>query len=84
MITEAIINIFLAIPNLLIALLPTTNLSFPDSLTSICDTLFFGLGYILPIGGLMPIFVCSFILSNFRIVWAIILRIKSFIPTMGA
>ena len=41
------------------------------------------LGYIFPISSLLPIFVLKILLRNARIVWAMVIRVKSFIPTMG-
>lgn len=83
MITSAIINFFIYLFNGILSVLPSINLEIPENITeTICD--FFGVvGYFLPLGALMPILVCSAGILGFRFIWAIILRIKSFIPTMG-
>lgn len=41
------------------------------------------LGYIFPISSLLPIIVIKFSLRGFSVFWTILLKIKSFIPTMG-
>lgn len=84
MITEAVLNVFFVLPALLINLLPSINIALPNDLVNITSTLFKGLGYVLPIAGLMPILLFSLALNSFHIIWAIVIRVKSFIPTMGA
>lgn len=39
--------------------------------------------WILPIGELLPLFIIRLLLESLNILWKVILRIKSFIPTMG-
>lgn len=41
------------------------------------------LAYVFPIKQLMPLVVIDFMLINFKLFWALFLRAKSFIPTMG-
>lgn len=84
MITESILNIFLGIPELLIMLIPTTDIRLPTDILSGASSILQGIGYVVPIGALSPIFVTDFVLTNFKIIWALIIRVKSFIPTMGA
>ena len=72
-------NLFLGFLNLL----PNLDFVIPGNVVdSVCDFVS-AASYLLPIKLLMPIVVFSFALATFRFVWAIILRIKSFIPTMG-
>lgn len=83
MITEAILNVLAFIPNLLLDGMQGLSLSLPDNIFNGLNSIFGCLGYIFPIGGLLVILGISFTIKNFQIIWAIILRIKSFIPTMG-
>lgn len=56
---------------------PSEDIDFlKDFLAVIC--------WVFPVAKLMPILVISTALNTFRVVWAIIIRIKSFIPFMGA
>lgn len=83
MIIKAIL-LLIKVPFLLIiGLLPKVNITLPSSLFNSLHSLLYGVGYLLPLKGLVPIFVMSLSLSLFKITMAIILRIKSFIPTMG-
>ena len=84
MITEAILNILTFVPNLLLDSLSGISLSIPNDIFNGLNNIFNTLGFIFPISGLLVILSISFIIKNFQIIWAIILRIKSFIPTMGA
>lgn len=84
MITEGILNILAFIPNTLLDSMNTISLSIPDNIFSGLDSIFNCLGFLFPIGGLLIILTLSFTIKSFQIIWSIILRIKSFIPTMGA
>lgn len=83
MITDAFINVLLALPVLLLKALPNFSISFDDSVFDTLSNILQLVAYIIPVGGLLPILVISFALTAFKISWAITLRIKSFIPTMG-
>lgn len=83
MITDAILTWFLVLPNLLIESLPVVSISIPDNVFDGLDKLCAFLGWF-PIAQLMPILYYSITLSLFQAAWALIIRIKSFIPTMGA
>lgn len=50
-----------------------------EGLTILCENL----SYVFPIKQLMPLVVIDFMLINFKLFWALFLRAKSFIPTMG-
>lgn len=84
MITDALISVLTAVPLALLCLLPDVNIAIPDSvfnwLINICNAV----GYLLPVKDLIPILLIMVTLTGFRIAWAIVLRVKSFIPTMGA
>lgn len=84
MITEGILNILAFIPNALLNNINTISLSIPDNIFNGLDSIFNCLGFLFPIGGLLIILTLSFTIKSFQIIWSIILRIKSFIPTMGA
>lgn len=64
--------------------LPDINFSIPDNAFAGLEYIFSGVAYFLPVKALLPIVLVDFSISSFHIVWSIILRIKSFIPTMGA
>lgn len=75
-----IANYFL---NLILNNINTVSLSIPSSVYSALDTLFSGIGYLFPVKYLMPILVVSGVFASLRLIVAVIVRIKSFIPTMG-
>ena len=85
MITDAIINVILFIPYLLLQGLNSFefNIKFPDNMFEIIKDLTCGVVYVLPIVRLMPIFICRIGIYALKIAWACICRVKSFIPTFG-
>ena len=83
MITETIISLFTFIPLQLLKALPDFSIEFPDSVFDGFVNILSGLAYILPIAGLLPIFAISIGMSVFKVAWALVIRTKSFIPTMG-
>lgn len=86
MIVEGIIS---AVTNALcglLSLLPDISSDFMEGWEYIRDTLiniFTGIGCIIPVGVLFPLLFANLALHGFRLVWAIILRLKSFIPFIG-
>ena len=84
MITEAIFSLLCSAPLLLLDLIPTINITIPDGvidwLLNTCNSI----GYLLPVKALMPILGIMISINAFKISWALLLRVKSFIPTMGA
>lgn len=84
MITDKIIDVFLALPLLLIDSLPEVNFSIPDHVMNGVSAFLLNIGYFVPIKELMPILIISLSVKTFQIAWALVIRIKSFIPTMGA
>jgi len=84
MITEGILNILAFLPNLLLDSLGSISLSIPSNIFDGLNSIFNCLGFIFPISGLLVILGVSFTIKNFQIIWSLILRIKSFIPSMGA
>lgn len=85
MVTDAIINTLLFVPYKILSSLPLPDIEF-----SLPDDVFNGIlqfiqtvAYIMPVKGLLVWVTFTILLDNFRIIWAFILRVKSFIPTMG-
>ncbi|MDE6789313.1 MAG: hypothetical protein K2J47_08350 [Ruminococcus sp.] len=84
MITDKILDVLFYFPLLLVKALPEIDFAVPDNIFNGINTFLSNVGYVIPIRALMPILVSSLALSAFKISWALIIRIKSFIPTMGA
>ena len=84
MITDALISVLSAVPLALLSLLPNVNIAIPDGvfnwLLNVCSAI----GYFLPVKALLPILGIMFSVTGFKIAWSIVLRVKSFIPTMGS
>lgn len=86
MITDAIINAILFLPTLLLTGLDALDFNFSLP-AGVYDTLYNiskGVGYVLPLPFLLSISAIKLGIHSFRLIWSVILRIKSFIPTMGA
>lgn len=64
--------------------LPNIEFNIPDNVLEGYSYIAQYINYFVPVSELMPILAISVSLSVFHIIWAIVLRIKSFIPTMGA
>lgn len=84
MITEAILNVLAFIPNLLLDSISSVEISISNDVFNGLNSIFNCLGFLFPISGLLLILVLSFSIKGFQIIWSIVLRVKSFIPTMGA
>ena len=84
MITDAIISGFLAFPLTLLGLLPDVSFEIPAGVFNWLFDIASAVGYLLPISTVVEIFGIFLAIKAFQIVWALLLRIKSFIPTMGA
>ena len=69
---------------LFLDMFPTIELVLPDNVLSGASEVLGSVAYFLPIAALLPILIISFALDLAQIVVAIVVRIKSFIPTMGA
>lgn len=85
MITDLIINALLFLPTLLLSQLDHLNFSFslPDNIYDILYNLTVGVAYVLPLPWLFVCFGIRTAVYLWRIPYSLILRIKSFIPTMG-
>lgn len=84
MITEGILNILAFLPNLLLDSMKGISISIPENIFDGLNSIFGCLGFVFPVSGLLVILSFSFLINNFQIIWSLILRIKSFIPTMGS
>lgn len=84
MIIDAIFSVILAIPNALLDSIPNVSLSFASDSMSYLNSVLAYIGYFLPITQLIPLMVIELAVMVLKIVWAIVLMVKSFIPTMGA
>lgn len=86
MITDLIINAFLFLPLLLLTGLETLdfNFSFPEGVYDTLYNISKGVAFVLPLKFLLSIFAIKLSIHAFRLVWSIVIRVKSFIPTMGA
>lgn len=86
MITNAIFSVFNFITETLLSLLALPvvgNLSVPADSFEALKKILANIAYIVPVNHFMVMLGFSFVLANFKTIWALILRIKSFIPTMG-
>lgn len=84
MITEFILKPFIFLGSLLINLLPDFSIDTSSDFLSGLNTLTANIGYILPINGLLNIFTVYLAYLSVRIGFAVVTRLKSFIPTMGS
>lgn len=84
MITDAIFSSFMAFPMLLLSGLPEMSVAIPDGVFEWLFDIANAVGYLLPVSTLVQILGISIAIKGVQIAWAIVLRIKSFIPTMGA
>lgn len=84
MIVDAFINLLLAPIKLLLSALPTIGVSMPAGVFDVLtDTMAF-IGYMLPVDTIITCFGIRLGMASFRQIIALIVRIKSFIPTMGS
>jgi len=84
MIADILLGVLLALPNMLLDTLGALSLSIPTGFVSGLSSIFGSINYFVPITQLMPILVIEFAVVGFKIIWAIVVRVKSFIPTMGS
>ena len=83
MITDLILKAFSLPLLLLIDTLDNFTFTIPSGVFDGLSVLAKDLGYLLPVSALLPIIIIKIGLRIFSIFWTIILKIKSFIPTMG-
>ena len=83
MIVDAILNFFLSPILLLLDNLPTLEISVNVDFTKFFEYITL-ISSVIPLKELIPILIIKIAITSFSIIWAIVLRVKSFIPTMGA
>lgn len=83
MLIEWLLTPFFKIMGFFISLLPVVDFNIPAGVFDVLPSLLNGIGYFIPIRGLLPILVFSISFHSFRFVYRVILRIKSFIPFIG-
>ncbi len=83
MITDFIINLIMSLPLALLDSLPSVDVTIPENVFSSMTWLLSTINYLFPVKALLPILIISFSITTFKIAYAIVLRVKSFIPTMG-
>jgi len=84
MITDFIFSVLTAPLHLLLNLLPAVSIAIPNNVFTGFNSILGMLGFIFPVAGLLPILAISLSIKGFHIIWALIIRVKSFIPTMGS
>lgn len=83
MITDMILKLLIMPVIVLIESVSAIGFTIPAGVFNGLLLLSENLGYIFPISSILPVFVLKMLLRNARIIWAMIIRVKSFIPTMG-
>ena len=86
MILEALYGNIIKSAEFFLNLLPNVDTSFMEQwkyIKSVLLNIFTGLGCLIPFGSLFPLLWATLSLWAFRLILAIILRIKSFIPFIG-
>ncbi len=86
MIIEAIFTALCSVASGFLDILPSVDTGFLDSWAYVCGVLkdiFTGIGCLLPLGSIFPLIGCTIGLQAFRLVFAIVIRIKSFLPFWG-
>lgn len=84
MITFTIFMMFVTALSPLLLTLPSFTIEIPSVVYGPLFDMVNMIGYIFPVKALLPILGISFSVKSAQIVWSLILRFKSFIPTMGA
>lgn len=86
MIIEAIYGNIINSALFFLNLLPNVDTSFMEQwqyIKSVLVNIFTGLGCLIPFGSLFPLLWSTLSIWGFRLILAIVLRIKSFIPLIG-
>lgn len=81
-----IINLFLLVPKFLLLLLPVLTIDIGLGTAGVLlwfHNVLLLVGAVLPLGDFISIMGVSFVVTNFRFIYTILLRVKSFIPGMG-
>lgn len=85
LIIDSIINVLLFLPYQLLSGLDSLNFSFsfPDNIYDTLYNLTVGVAYVLPLKWLLIVFAVRTAVYFWRIPYSIVLRIKSFIPSIS-
>lgn len=86
MLTEGLIGLIVAPLKALFSMLPSADASFLDNwdyIRSILVDILTGVGCLLPMKEFIPLVTFQCAVYAFKLVWAILLRIKSLIPGLG-
>lgn len=84
MITDFILSILFFIPYSIAKTMPEINISIPENVFNGIENFVCNVAYVFPIKVLLPIIFISVSVDVFHVTWALVIRIKSFIPSMGA
>jgi hypothetical protein len=83
MLLEAIAKFFLGIFEAVLSLLPPVSVQLPTGSIGALGNIISGVAYFLPIGLIVTLIMISLSIDMIILIWRIILRIKSFVPTWG-
>lgn len=84
MITELILNVWLAPMKLALSGIGEVSISIPGNIYNYIHDILGLASYILPVQSIVTVLGISLTLTLTRIIIALVVRVKSFIPTMGA
>lgn len=82
-ITDAILNVIFLPVLALLQLLPAMDISLDSSIYDGLSAITANVGYVLPMSALAVMWGIKIAIRSFGFIWTILLKIKSFIPTMG-
>ena len=84
MIIDAIIGFILALPNALINSLSSVgNIVIPTGAFDWWKNTIYMLTYVFPVYSILPIMFISMSIKGFQIAWALLNKLKGFIPTLS-
>lgn len=63
--------------------LPTLNFTIPVDIFTNIGGFFNGVAFFLPVSALLVLFQLKMLVLTFRIFWSLVMRVKSFIPTIS-
>lgn len=83
MIIEKMLDMLLTVPNKILEIMPSLDVTISSGVFDIFDDLMYTIGFIFPVPQLMILFLVTISITSFRIIWAAIMTVKSWIPFMG-
>lgn len=84
MITDAILKVLFMPIYTFIHIIPVIDFELDMNILRNLISIFSCIGYVLPMPLIYIIFGIRFTIRFAQIIWALVIRVKSFIPTMGA